>query len=172
MYFENNYMMYEHKICNEKNLKRRLFKHLIILLCLMSTNPSIIPGNVLKLLSINNVIILKIKKQGKNKIINPSCKFKPSFYYLNNFQIPTPFQDSEIELTESENIIALIFGVAVTNCDSMFSGCSNITEIDLSYFNSSNVNNINSMFNGCTSLKSIKFGNFQSFLIKWYEFCF
>ena len=49
----------------------------------------------------------------------------------------------------------------------MFSGLSNIIEIDFSYFDTSEVNNINYLFNDCINLKKITFGNnFQTSLIR------
>ena len=38
----------------------------------------------------------------------------------------------------------------------MFIGCSNLTKIDLSSFNTQNVNNMYMMFNRCSNLKEIK----------------
>ena len=34
----------------------------------------------------------------------------------------------------------------------MFFGCSSLTKIDLSNFNTQNINDLNSMFEGCSSL--------------------
>jgi len=131
-------------------------------LCLISVNPYPIPGNGLPSLTNYNIIILKVKVPGKIKIINPNYSFKPFSYFLGMSLIPITFKDPEIELTKSENQITLKFDGDITSCNSMFKGCFDITEIDLSYFKSSNVNNIDSMFDGCKSLNNIKFGNFQT----------
>ena len=155
-----NFNNHKYKIYKENYLKSILFNRLIILLFLISVNPFPIPGNELLSLSDYNLIILKVKVQGKIKIINPNYKFKPSSYFLGVVPIPIAFQDSEIELTE--NKIILKFEGDATTCNSMFKGCTNITEIDLSYFTSSNIKNIDNMFEGCKSLNSIKFGNFQT----------
>ena len=45
---------------------------------------------------------------------------------------------------------------------SLFSGCSSLTSIDLSYINIDSLTNMNSMFKNCTSLEYIKFPNFNS----------
>ena len=45
------------------------------------------------------------------------------------------------------------------DCSFMFYGCSNLTNIDLSSFNTQNVNNMSFMFNGCSNLKEIKLKN-------------
>ena len=38
----------------------------------------------------------------------------------------------------------------------MFSGCSSLTNIGLSNFDTKNVTNMGSMFDGCSSLKSLQ----------------
>ena len=43
----------------------------------------------------------------------------------------------------------------VTNMYGMFSGCQNLTNLDVSGFDTSNVRNMSNMFNNCSSLKSI-----------------
>ena len=43
----------------------------------------------------------------------------------------------------------------VTNMSYMFYGCSNLTNIDLSSFNTENVTNISGMFYECSKLKKI-----------------
>ncbi len=43
----------------------------------------------------------------------------------------------------------------VTNMGRMFYGCSNLTSLDLSNFNTNNVTNMYSMFEGCSSLTSL-----------------
>jgi surface protein len=43
----------------------------------------------------------------------------------------------------------------VTSMDAMFFGCTNLTSIDLSSFNTSKVTNMNSMFNGCNRMTEL-----------------
>ena len=43
----------------------------------------------------------------------------------------------------------------VTNMESMFSGCSGLTSLDLSGFNTSNVTNMSNMFKNCSSLTNL-----------------
>ena len=169
---DDNIMNHRFKIWKENNIKTILVNYLIILLYLEYINPSLIPGNGFLSLTNYNLIILKFKAQGKVRVINPNYNFKPSFYYLGINPTPIPFQNSEIDLINSENQIELIFEVESTNCSTMFSGCSNITEIDLSYFKSSKVIDIQYMFDGCTKLKNIKFGNFQTSGLKNLNYVF
>lgn len=45
---------------------------------------------------------------------------------------------------------------------SMFSGCSSLTSLDLSGFDTSNVGLMSSMFYGCTSLESVDLSSFDT----------
>ena len=44
----------------------------------------------------------------------------------------------------------------------MFSGCSSLTELNLSNFNTNNVTIMTSMFSGCLSLKVLNLSNFNT----------
>ena len=50
----------------------------------------------------------------------------------------------------------------VTNMESMFSGCSGLTSLDLSCWNTSNVTGMSSMFYDCSSLTSLDLSNFNT----------
>ena len=50
----------------------------------------------------------------------------------------------------------------VTNMFGMFGYCSNLTSLDLRNFNTSNVNNMNGMFSNCRSLTSLDLRNFNT----------
>ena len=50
----------------------------------------------------------------------------------------------------------------VTNMSHMFNGCSNLTNIDLSFFDTKNVTNMSHMFNGCSKLKNIDLSSFDT----------
>ena len=48
----------------------------------------------------------------------------------------------------------------------MFSGCSSLTNINLSNFNTNNVKYMSWMFNGCSSLTNINLSNFNTNNVK------
>ena len=50
----------------------------------------------------------------------------------------------------------------VTNMASMFSGCTNLTSLDVSSFNTSKVTSMNSMFHICTNLTSLDLSSFDT----------
>ena len=53
------------------------------------------------------------------------------------------------------NNIRIAWKIKVSSIESMFSGCSNITEIDLSKFETFNLTEMGGMFSGCSSLISV-----------------
>ena len=63
------------------------------------------------------------------------------------------------------NNITLIWKYPINDCSCMFYKLSNITEIDLSYFNSSLVTNMAFMFSECSSLTSLNLTNFDTKLV-------
>ena len=50
----------------------------------------------------------------------------------------------------------------VTNMDSMFFDCQSLTKLDLSSFNTSKVTNMHGMFGGCNSLKTLNLSSFNT----------
>ena len=48
------------------------------------------------------------------------------------------------------------------NMSDMFSGCSSLTSIDLSYFNTKNIALMSGLFNGCSSLESVDISSFNT----------
>ena len=60
----------------------------------------------------------------------------------------------------------------VTNMRNMFYGCSNLTELDLSKFNTSNVTDMGWMFNNCSSLTILDLSNFNTDNVKNMLFMF
>ena len=65
-------------------------------------------------------------------------------------------------LVEEENNITIKFNVTIENCNVMFYGLPNITQIDFSKFDSSQITSMKAMFYGCESLESLNFSNFDT----------
>ena len=61
---------------------------------------------------------------------------------------------------ESENNIKLIWNYDLTSISQMFRGCSNITEIDFSDFDTSRFTSLKNMFYECWKLTSLTLSNF------------
>ena len=51
--------------------------------------------------------------------------------------------------------IKMIIKTTITNCKNMFNGCSNLTKIDLSSFDTKNVTDMSGMFSGCENLRNL-----------------
>ena len=88
----------------------------------------------------------KSYKEGKNNINEKNIEI-----YINNKRIKFDYKYKSKEKGEIK--VKFIFNKLLTSTSSMFSCCSSLKSIDLSSFNTSNVNNMNYMFDGCSSLK-------------------
>jgi surface protein len=123
----------------------------------------------------NNQIIIKVKEE-KNK------DFKDIYFLENNKKEEvhnSEINESNIEVyinnekikfskffrptQKGEYIIKLIFLKQMTDCSYMFSNCSNIINIDLSSFDSSNVTHMNYMFSECYNLNEINLTNLKAY---------
>ena len=58
---------------------------------------------------------------------------------------------------------------AVTDMSSMFSGCSSLTQLNVSNFNTSKVTKMDYMFSGCSGLTSLNLSNFNTSAV-WYMY--
>ena len=112
-----------------------------------------------KINSYYSYITLKIQTEGYNHIFNENLEY-PKKIYINN--VEQAEVSNQYYLNTTDNIIKLIWNGNLDNCVEMFMGCSNITYIDLSNFNTSSVTEMGSMFQGCSSLKSIDLSNLDT----------
>ena len=101
-----------------------------------------------EMISYSSYITIKINGTGKHTILGNFRDATPSEVYINNISQEKIY--SEYNLTQAQNVIQLVFNNEITNCDGLFKECSNITEIDLSNFNSSMVTQMCNMFKDCT----------------------
>ena len=62
--------------------------------------------------------------------------------------------------------IKYIFKNKITKTNYMFNGCSSLSNINLSNFNTNNVNDMRGMFFGCSSLTNINLSNFNTNNVK------
>ena len=95
----------------------------------------------------------EIKENCEIKIEEQIIKF--SYYY---------------EFKKSGNYkIEYLFKKNLSNTNYMFSGCSSLTNLNLSNFNTQNVTNMGYMFYGCSSLTNLNLSNFntQNVYVRW-----
>ena len=83
----------------------------------------------------------------------------PIEVYINNISQTNVY--SEYNFDYPENNVTLVYDL-VDNMECMFCCCSNITKIDLTNFDSSEVSKIISIFVNCTSLIEINLSNFNT----------
>ena len=114
-------------------------------------------------ISFSSYIILKTNATGNIKIFDSK--------YLSNGNSPDEIRingniqgniSNEYYLQGSCSVINLTFYDSPILIDSFFKGCSNLTEIDLSNFNTSQIENMAYMFYGCSSLYSINLSNIDT----------
>ena len=134
------------------NKGKKIYIYIIIIFSL------IIPIN-------NNTsyITLTVKGPGLKKIL--SSGFNPIYYPNKTIinEIENTTRGYEYYLPQENNTVKLIwYDNNIYNCNEMFYNCQDITEIDLSYFNTSEVTNMTYMFLRCTKLTSLNLSNFNT----------
>ena len=136
-------------------------------------------GINLKKINLISEIRLIIKGKGTQKIIanfsdnvfdDGKCKYDnmPDKIYINGI-----YQNDVViyvyNLTEEINNVKIIYNNSrITNSTSMFFGLMNITSIDFSAFDSSNVIDMSYMFYNCYNLSSKNLNKYTFFYIEKY----
>ena len=119
--------------------------------------------NILNELSVINI---KVRGSGKIKILSDS------FNHIYNYK-EIYLNDSSLNINENANYIysnssdyinnvRILWNVSITSTIYMFQNCTQIIYIDLSLFDTSQVNDMSFMFQDCISLLSINFENFNT----------
>ena len=119
----------------------------------------------------NSIITLKIRGKGYENILNSSFDPYPDEIYLNEKIIENPSKQ-KILLDYQENIIKLIWNKEIKSCKNMFSGLSNLIDINFTNFDTSKVTAMEEMFRDCSSLTSLDLSNFNTKLVKTMYFMF
>ena len=79
--------------------------------------------------------------------------------YINDLE--TKFKNHLIFSRANFNI-KMIIKIKITSCKNMFNGCSNLTKIDLSSFDTENVTDMSGMFHGCSNLKDLNLSSLNT----------
>ena len=122
-------------------------------------------------------ITLIIKGIGESTILGNKTYYNSfkGINYLKEVKINRCKQDLieyRYNFNKTDNSVELIWDDNITNCDFMFYGCTNITEINLSNFNTSLVTSMDEMFNGCSSLISLELSNFDTSKVERMNYMF
>ena len=124
----------------------------------------------------SSTIILKIKGTGtKNLFGNEGTNKFSNMNYLEEVKINEQIKNTKeyqyyFDLTI--NIVELKWNENINNCGFMFWKCSDITEIDLSNFKTSQVTAMYSMFAFCSSLTSINLSNMDTSKVNYMNWMF
>ena len=121
-----------------------------------------------QLLLLNDCYItFKIKPNSSIKLFNINYQdiTLPSIIEINGANYTNiSFNHIIISNSEEEQVVKLIWenGNEPKSTNYLFQGCSNITEIDLSNFNTSNIELTGSLFSDCKALISLDISNFNT----------
>ena len=92
----------------------------------------------------NSYILIKINDTGIQYIMNTKFSSLPNEVYINEKEMENISYFYDLE--DEGNIIKLKWNIKLDSCENMFSGMENITEIDISNFDTSLVRSMNSFF--------------------------
>ena len=104
-------------------------------------------------------------KEGKNNINEKNIEI-----YINDEKVEFNCKYKNNENREIK--VKFKINKLLTSTNSMFYGCSSLKSINLSSFNSTNVNNMKCMFCKCSSLESINLSSFNTINVKSMECMF
>ena len=118
-------------------------------------------------------VTLKINEKGNIKILSDSFfqTYNQCEIYINDvLQCEIYINDVLQNISTNEynfssfenNTVKIIWNIDLTSTESMFLNCSQISEINLSFYNSTKVTSMKSMFYGCSSLTTLNLYNFET----------
>ena len=152
-----NYLNLNEYILNIKNNIISFSNNIIYSIIIISLIQIVLSNNNLKFIEYKfSNITLKINGFGYKNVFTSSSSFN-SDYYPNMIYINGKKQASikyYYNFNKADNFIKLIWNNSIDYCQYMFYECKDITEIDLSNFNTSLVRKMNNMFSNCLLLSS------------------
>ena len=102
-------------------------------------------------------IIIKVLNPGEQEVINSDFVSQVTVF-INDEEVNLD-SNNKIDVPEGVNEITLQFGSTMTYIEKMFSGLSNVVEIDFTHFDCSRVNRLKNLFEDCSNLEKITFSN-------------
>ena len=144
--------------------KRRILnnyalQYLLLLLKIVFVNLITIK-NIRNLNNYDSIIHLVTKGNGNQKLLYKNFYTEPSEVLVNGIKDNSCKKTCNIQ--GDMNNVTLIFKNKLTSCYEMFRELSNIIEIDLSNFDTSQVITMYGMFLGCSNLKYLDLSNFDT----------
>ena len=103
-------------------------------------------------------LIINATEDGDQEILHSGFGFEPTYIFVNGTSTNLT-SNYTIFLEKNIYLITLKWNTIIINCYEMFSGLTNLIEIDFSKFNTSKVTQMEGMVKDCINLKKINFGN-------------
>ena len=143
------------------NIRKFIEKKVELLIMIIFLTIQVFSNDNVTLSKFSN-ITLKINGNGQRNILghNFSPNYYPIIIIING--ILQENIDFQYYFNQTENLVQLIWNTSNLNCSYMFLLCSDISEIDLSHFNTSKVTVMYNMFESCTSLISLNLSNLDT----------
>ena len=160
---KNNANLYESKRTNKE--KYWILYILIYLFCNINSQVNVRKNNInIIIISYSYEITIKVKDIGIKNILSSSTSYSypcPSKIYLNN-ELVQDIQDCHyINIIDIDSEIKMEWNnTTINSTKAMFYSCSEITEINMTKFDTSLVTDMSEMFSLCYSLKSLDVSNF------------
>ena len=157
----------------KKIIKEKIYNILLIILIIYIEKSKEKKINLRNLISESEIIItingtgnqtflnkkqIQINDNINGKKKNYKFDYLPSEILVNG-ELADITSSCELNLTNEENEITIKFNRTIDNCNVMFYNLPNITKIDLSKFDTSQITEMKAMFYGCSSLSSINLSN-------------
>ena len=161
------------KIDKKFYFKNIILKKYIIFFILIDLFIKILTSNKPLLFVLNySTIKLKIIGKGHKHILGSNFLISnyPNEVYIN--EIKAKSVTYIYDFNQTDNSVELVWNYYISNCHNMFYYCTNITEIDLSNFETSRVTNMWSMFEGCSLLTSLNLSHFDTSQVTDMEYMF
>ena len=140
---------------------RLLINHIILALCLFVSILSTKFEDI-KIQFNDSYILLQIKGYGNYfQIINFNNIIPPDEIYINEIN-KTEIKNEYYYINNPNSTIKLVWKENINSTFNMFRACNQISAIDLSHFDSSQVNNMANMFYGCANLASLNLNDMNT----------
>ena len=162
----SNFKIDRNKMKNIYNNKQiNTLKKYIFIIMIINLFEIILPNrSSYKMISSKySFIILKISGKGNIKIFD-NINLSPNTIYINDDKQENI--NNFFDFKETPKYVKLVWNKEITSSSSMFYCCNQITEIDLSNFDTSKVTDMTNMFQGCSSLTSLDLSNFVTSKVK------
>jgi len=161
-FFKNNHNMkfiFKNKI--------HIYNFLLFLIYILFPSACLSQKLDLRQLSTISEIKMTIKGAGHQNILSPDFQYEESKIeriIINNVS-QTDKSKIKYDLDNQINNITIVWNSKLENITQMFGGLSNITYIDVSNFDSSEIKYMSYLFCNCSSLESINLNDFDTSLV-------